>query len=231
MLVSDPLIGEEISSIVYKITNILKKHSVVADHIDDAFSFQLIEYSRVPEAVFKAVLEGCLKKKCLSFTYYSPATEEKSERTVEPYHLFNYMGTWHIIGYCHLRKDIRDSALSRISETEVLTELFKIPTDFDFKKYFLSTLSLYKARSTKEVTLRFKPEKSLPQVRHRKSRTLPLLRVQYAPLETTLPKPFLPYCLHLGLGQAISKYFGLGPRFFFALLAILSSSHRRGYHE
>ncbi|MGO8991143.1 MAG: helix-turn-helix transcriptional regulator [bacterium] len=158
--ISGGSIGGEISSIVDKITNILRKHSVVADHIDDAFSFQLIEYSPAPEAVFKAVLECCLKKKCLSFTYYSPATEEKSERTVEPYHLFNYMGTWHIIGYCQLRKDIRDFALSRISETKVLTEPFKIPTDFDFKKYFLSTFGLYKGKSTKEVTLRFTPDES-----------------------------------------------------------------------
>ena len=87
-------------------------------------------------------------------------TEEKSERTVEPYHLFNYMGTWHTIGYCHLRKGIRDFALSRISEAKVLTEPFKIPADFDFKKYFLSTFGLYKGKSTKEVTLRFTPEKS-----------------------------------------------------------------------
>ena len=153
-------IGDEISSIVDKITNILKKHSVVADQIDGALSFQLIEYSPAPEAVFKAVLEGCLKKKCLNFTYYSPATEEKSERTVEPYHLFNYMGTWHTIGYCHLRKGIRDFALSRISGAEVLTEPFKIPADFDFKKYFLSTFGLYKGKSKKEVTLRFTLEKS-----------------------------------------------------------------------
>ena len=153
-------IGHEISSVVDKITNILKKRSVVTDHIDDAFSFQLIEYSPAPEIVFKAVLEGCLKKRRLSFTYSSPAAEEKSERTVEPYHLFNYMGTWHIIGYCHLRKEIRDFALSRISEAKVLAESFEIPAEFDFKKYFLSTFGLYKGKSTKEVTLRFTPEKS-----------------------------------------------------------------------
>jgi predicted DNA-binding transcriptional regulator YafY len=158
--ISSGSIGDEISSIVDKITNIVKKRSVAADHIDDAFSFQLIEYSPAPEAVFKTVLEGCLKRQCLSFTYYSPATEERSTRTVEPYHLFNYMGTWHLIGYCLLRNEIRDFALSRISEAKVLTESFKLSTDFDFKKYFLSTFGLYKGKSTKEVTLRFSPEKS-----------------------------------------------------------------------
>jgi predicted DNA-binding transcriptional regulator YafY len=70
------------------------------------------------------------------------------------------MGTWHTIGYCHLRKEIRDFALSRISGAKVLAEPFTIPADFDFKKYFLSTFGLYKGKSTKEVTLRFTPEKS-----------------------------------------------------------------------
>ena len=158
--ISGGFIGDDISSIVDKITNVLSKHIATGDKIDDAFSFQLIEYSPAPEQVFKAILEGCLKKRCLSFTYYSPATEEKSGRVVEPYHLFNYMGTWHTIGYCHLRKGIRDFALSRISEAKVLTESFKIPDDFEFKKYFLSTFGLYKGKSTKEVTLRFTPEKS-----------------------------------------------------------------------
>ena len=158
--ISGGYIGDEISTIIDKITNVLNNHMAMGDRIDDAFSFQLIEYSPAPEAVFKAVLEGCLKKKCLSFIYYSPATEEKSERTVEPYHLLNYMGTWHTIGYCHLKKEIRDFALSRISEAKVLKKSFKTPSDFDFKKYFLSTFGLYKGKSTKEVTLRFTPEKS-----------------------------------------------------------------------
>ena len=158
--ISGGYIGEEISSIVDKITNVLTKRMSMGDRIDDTFSFQLIEYSPAPEAVFKAVLEGCLKKRRLSFTYYSPATDEKSERTVEPYHLFNYMGTWHTIGYCHLRKEIRDFALSGISKAKVLVESFKIPAEFDFKKYFLSTFGLYKGKTTKEVTLRFTPEKS-----------------------------------------------------------------------
>jgi len=70
------------------------------------------------------------------------------------------MGTWYAIGYCHLRKEIRDFALSRISEAKVLGKSFKTPVDFDFKKYFLSTFGLYKGKSTKEVTLRFTPEKS-----------------------------------------------------------------------
>jgi predicted DNA-binding transcriptional regulator YafY len=158
--ISGGYIGEEISSIVDKITNVLTKHMSMGDRIDDTFSFQLIEYSPVPDTVFKVILEGCLKQNCLSFTYYSPVREEKSLRTVDPYHLLNYMGSWHIVGYCHSRKDVRDFALNRISQAKILTEPFKKPDNFDFKKYFLLTFGLYKGKATKEVTLRFTPEKS-----------------------------------------------------------------------
>ena len=65
-------LGDDISSILEKITNVLNKHMAKGDQIDDAFSSQLIEYSPVPEAVFKAVLGACIKRNQLKFTYYSP---------------------------------------------------------------------------------------------------------------------------------------------------------------
>jgi predicted DNA-binding transcriptional regulator YafY len=158
--ISGGYIGDEITSILTKITNVLNKHIAIGDHIDDAVSFQLIEYSPASETVFKSVLEGCLKQRCLSFTYYSPVREEKSLRTVDPYHLFNYMGTWHLVSYCHMRKGIRDFALNRISEVKLLDDTFDISEDFDFKEYFQSSFGLYKGKAREMVTLRFSPLKS-----------------------------------------------------------------------
>jgi len=158
--ISGGTLGKELSSVLNKITNILTKHNVNEDAIDASFSLQLIEYSPVSENTFRAVLEGCLKKKRLSFTYFSPAKEEINERKVDPYHLFNYMGTWHLLAKCHLRDEIRDFALNRISKPELLNETCKVPADFDFKKYFLSSFGLYKGKLLREVTLRFSPIKA-----------------------------------------------------------------------
>lgn len=41
-----------------------------------------------------------------------------------------------------------------------MNDSFKLPAEFSFKKYFLSSFGLYKGKSKKEVTLRFTPEKS-----------------------------------------------------------------------
>jgi len=158
--VSGGCLGDEISSILQKITNVLNRHMVTGDQVDDVFSFQLVGYSPVPESVFKNVLEGCFKKKQLKFTYYSPVRDEKSERTVDPYHLFDYMGTWHLIAYCHLRESVRDFALGRITDVTISEEAFRKPQDFKIKDFFDASFGIYKGKSLKEVTLRFSPLKA-----------------------------------------------------------------------
>lgn len=158
--ISERYIGEEISSVVQKITAILQKHMADGNMIDDALSFQLIEYSPTPEEVFKLVLEGCLKRRSLMFTYSSPAYDKVTMRTVDPYHLLNYMGTWHLIAYCHMRRDIRNFVFNRMNNLTIQDRTFTIPGSFNIKEHLQSAFGIYKGKSIREVTLRFSPLKS-----------------------------------------------------------------------
>jgi predicted DNA-binding transcriptional regulator YafY len=153
-------LSEEVCSVVDKITGILQRHIVTPGVIDDKLSFHLVEYTPAPDEIFRKLLEGCIKNKTISFTYFSPAVAVKGVRTVDPYHLFNYMGTWHLIGYCHDRRELRDFNLGRVSDVTVLDKYFTIKNNFSFNDYFQSTFGLYKGESAEEVTLRFTPEKS-----------------------------------------------------------------------
>ncbi|HXX80163.1 MAG TPA: WYL domain-containing protein [Thermodesulfovibrionales bacterium] len=158
--ISGDCISDELSQVIEKITSVLKSHVAKADVIDHAFSLQLIEYSPVPEDVFKKVLEGCLKQKTLAFRYRSPMNDDTQERAVDPYHLFNYMGTWHLIAHCHMRKNLRDFNLCRMSDIKLLDSSFTVRKGFDFGKYFGSAFGLYQGGSKRQVTLRFSPLKS-----------------------------------------------------------------------
>ncbi len=158
--ISGSCIADEITSAVDKITSIIKKHTASPDKIDECLSFHLIEYSPAPEETFRTVLEACLKRRSLSFKYSSPAREEKTERTVDPYHLFNYMGTWHLVAYCHMRKDLRDFKVNRVSDVNILNETFAVSNNFSFREYFQSSFGLYKGKSARQVTIRFTPEKA-----------------------------------------------------------------------
>src|SRR4030066_1115946 len=172
--ISGGYVGKEISTVIEKITAILKKHVAEENLIDDALSFQLIEYSPAPEEVFKSVLEGCLKRRSLSFTYRSLTRDDQTTRTVDPYHLLNYMGTWHLIAYCHLRKDLRNFVFGRMSDLRVLENTFTIPKSFNIQEHLQAAFGIYKGIPTKEVTLRFSPEKArwiIGQVWHKDQKT------------------------------------------------------------
>jgi predicted DNA-binding transcriptional regulator YafY len=158
--ISGGYVGKEISSIINKITTILKKHVAEETLIDDALSFQLIEYSPAPEEIFKVILEGCLKRRSLRFTYRSLTKHDKTTRTVDPYHLLNYMGTWHLIAYCHLRNGLRNFVFGRISDLKILENTFTIPKSFNIHEHLQSAFGIYKGITTKEVCLRFTPEKA-----------------------------------------------------------------------
>jgi len=171
--ISATYIGGDLSLLIEKITSILKKHVTEEELIDDAVSIQLIGYTIPSEDIFKAVLESCLKRKVLSFAYFSLSSDEKTVRKADPYHLFNYMGTWHLIGYCHLRQGLRDFNLSRITDARMLEEPFTIKRGFSLREYFDSAFGLFKAGDREEVTLLFTPEKAKwikDQVWHREQK-------------------------------------------------------------
>ena len=155
-----PSIGDELSLLTGKITAILKRHVVEEEIINDAVSIQQVAFVPPPERVFKAVLETCLRRKRLEFSYCSPAAGQKTVRKVDPYHLFNYMGTWHLVGYCHLRRGLRDFNLARILDIAILPETFTLRDNFNAQRYFNSAFGLYKGNERIEVTLRFTPEKT-----------------------------------------------------------------------
>lgn len=187
LLESSGCVAKEISSAVDKITSILKKYLANADMINEGISFQLIGYSPAPEEVFKAVLESCIKRRSFTFTYRSPLRNEKTVRAVDPYHLLNYMGTWHLIAYCHKRNDLRDFVLARMSDVRMLDDTFTIQKGFNLNEYLQSAFGIYKGRHTRPITLRFSPDTSkwiVGQVWHKDQK---VKRLRDGSLELSFP--------------------------------------------
>jgi predicted DNA-binding transcriptional regulator YafY len=168
--ISAEYLEHEVSQVADRISAIVKRHTSKDNITDKAVSVRHIEYVRPPKEIFQAVLEGCLMRRSISFSYYSPASDEKTARKADPYHVFNYMGNWHMVGYCHLRRHLRDFNLVRMSEVKILDDTFVLRDNFDPDEYFGSAFGLYKGSSWKMVTLRFTPEKTkriLGQIWHK----------------------------------------------------------------
>lgn len=67
-----------------------------------------------------------------------------TERTVKPYALFQYKGDMYLVGYCKLRKEIRQFKLSRIEDYEVTKEKFDRDENFNLEEYLRNNFGIYK---------------------------------------------------------------------------------------
>jgi len=63
---------------------------------------------------YLSVLQQSISSKTIISIEYKNNKEEISNREVEPIGLIFYAFSWHVIGWCHKRKDYRDFKVSRI---------------------------------------------------------------------------------------------------------------------
>jgi predicted DNA-binding transcriptional regulator YafY len=62
---------------------------------------------------------------------YQGWKSEVTERILDPYGIVCREGFWYVVGYCHLRTELRTFRLDRILHVEILDEIFQPPLDFD----------------------------------------------------------------------------------------------------
>lgn len=87
-----------------------------------------------------ATLRDCMAEgRGVSLRYHSFARVE-TDRTVDPYALSFRWGNWYLIGYCHLREELRTFRIDRIKACTALETSFELPRDFDAKSYLEETM-------------------------------------------------------------------------------------------
>ncbi|MEI8355982.1 MAG: WYL domain-containing protein, partial [Deltaproteobacteria bacterium] len=108
-------LADELGSVSQRLSSLLAANLPGKARPEDAFSFRWKNISPTDPLTFKVVTSALLQGKLLTFCYYSPTDSNCTMRTVEPHHMVNYMGNWHLISFCHLRNDWRDFVLGRMT--------------------------------------------------------------------------------------------------------------------
>lgn len=71
----------------------------------------------------------------VKITYFSPDSNQNTERTIEPFALYTTQGNWLLVALCRLRNDYRAFRLDRIESLSVLNATFE-PHKITFEEYF-----------------------------------------------------------------------------------------------
>jgi len=90
------------------------------------------------------------------------ANGAETERRIDPYAVFPYDRSWHVVGYCHLRDDVRVFKVDRIRSASQTGEGFERQPDFDLEAFLSIGWGLMRGLSlpVEDVVLRFRPPAS-----------------------------------------------------------------------
>jgi len=94
-----------------------------------------VDYKKIEE-MFSLIYEASIAKKQLLISYFGIDTKDTTERVVDPYAFKLNFGIWYLIGFCHLRSEMRTFRIDRIRQAEVLSESFDIAPNFNIDDYF-----------------------------------------------------------------------------------------------
>ncbi len=154
--VPDSGVKQSLHTILNQVISSHSSSDFSIDELIDRISVKNIAYARTNESIFHRLLEALLRSRPIRIEYYSPHNDQSTIRDILPLHLLNYMGTWHIIAYCNVKKELRDFVLSRIKSIAACE--FKISAHTSavkVKDYIRETFGIFRGEKTINVCLCF----------------------------------------------------------------------------
>lgn len=153
-------LAEDLGHISAKLGTLLAANLPGRARPEEAFSFRWKGINPTDPIIFQNVTAALIRGKLLSFCYYAPSSSACTMRTVEPHHMVNYLGTWHLIAFCRLRNDWRDFVLGRMTLCTVGGDEFGIRPKDEWQPFLEDTFGIFQNRQSFNVRLKFSPERS-----------------------------------------------------------------------
>jgi proteasome accessory factor C len=100
---------------------------------EDAFD---IDLGRAAAGVLAALQQATEEHHRLRLSYYTHSRDQHTEREVDPYRVHAEQGRWYLVGFDHLRGEIRLFRVDRILTARVLDELFEPPRELPDPELF-----------------------------------------------------------------------------------------------
>ena len=127
----EPIDKKEVLLILKKLEKILPEEE--KEIIDKNFLRQKYHSynNEISEEAYEVVEKAFNQLKTIEIEYFSIGNADFKKRKIDVY----YKSRKYVIGYCHLRKDMRKFRTSRIASAKLTTKKYKVPEDFDKNKY------------------------------------------------------------------------------------------------
>jgi predicted DNA-binding transcriptional regulator YafY len=109
---------------------------------------------------FQTVGTALLQRKRLAITYTARHNNQTTQRDVSPQRLVHYRENWYLDAWCHLRQELRNFALDRITQAQVLPSPAQEQDPAALQAAFDSSYGIFSGGPVTWATLRFSPERA-----------------------------------------------------------------------
>jgi predicted DNA-binding transcriptional regulator YafY len=151
-------IKESLDSALVKVTGALPAEATeYVQSLHDWFSAGIGPHKSYREHREKIdqLAQAITRKRTVQMRYYSASRDKTSRRKVDPYHIWFAGGALYLIGYCHLRKDVRMFAVDRILSITITNLPCQMPLGFNVEAYVRNALTVMRGGPEIEVELCF----------------------------------------------------------------------------
>lgn len=108
-------------------------------------------------SILEVIEEGIEAGRSVFIDYLAMSTGEKTERVVDPYGFLFRSNAWYLVGYCHLRGEIKIFKVDRIKAAHLTNERFQVPEDFSVKEYMGAAWQVMRGDRDYRVAVYFPP--------------------------------------------------------------------------
>lgn len=127
------------------------------NRMQEGFSALWHGFSPAQAETFRKTSRALLENRLLAFDYFSPGSDSRGRRTVEPHHLQHYMGSWVLIAWCKLRRAWRKFFLSRMQEVRIREQNFRPRPQEAWKRQLETAFGIFQGEQVVTARLLFSP--------------------------------------------------------------------------
>ncbi len=107
--------------------------------------------------IIDQINEAILNRQHVHITYFAMSRKKTSRRVVAPYKLWFFDGTFYMLGFCHLRQDVRLFAVDRIRKMVLTGTTFEAPQDFVLENLLRHSFGAFLGEPV-QVVVHFSPK-------------------------------------------------------------------------
>lgn len=90
--------------------------------------------------LLEALTISIANEQSIEIEYRTKSEEKHRTRMIDPYGILYWCSKWYVVGFCHLRGEIRSFRVGRIIKMTHSEKAFVRPKDFSAKAFFLNSL-------------------------------------------------------------------------------------------